>query len=497
MGEHSTAESGSGEHGTAASGSSEHGPGRHAHGRPHESTRPAGILRGDDGFEAAVTDGVFNVIAAATGEPLPLPDAIVFPQTEADVVEIVRAARATGQRIAVRSGGHSWVASTVRGDGVLVDLEAFDGVELDAPAFRATVGAGVRGGELSPQLVAADVAFPVGHCGRPAVGGFLLGGGLGVNWGHWKPACFSIRSLRVVTADGEAVTASPTENDDLFWLARGSGPGFPGVVTAFELELQPLPGAIRVSTWSFPLSDLTAVAAWITDASPRLPTNVELSLVTSGPQRPGGLGADDPHPLVVSVAATVFAADDDEARRALAPLGDGPATGVELLDHAAFLDVPLDQLHVPVDATYPEGARYLADTFWFPGDLVETTALLPDLMAKAPSGRSYVLAGLPANGAGADLVTPGEAAYGMHDTTCLIVYTIWDDPAGDARNRAWLDEVAAALEPTATGNFLSEADIRHRPERVPGSFRAEDWERIQQLRRRFDPNGVFHGYPGE
>ncbi|QJU53954.1 FAD-binding oxidoreductase [Herbiconiux sp. KACC 21604] len=460
-------------------------------------TRPAGLLRGDEGFEAAVVEGVFNVVAAATGEPLRLPEAIVFPQTEADVVEIVRAARETGQRIAVRSGGHSWVASTVRGDGVLVDLEAFDGVELDAPARRATVGAGVRGGDLSPRLVQAGVAFPVGHCGRPAVGGFLLGGGLGVNWGHWKPACFSIRSLRVVTADGEAVTASATENEELFWLARGSGPGFPGVVTAFELELQPLPGAIRVSTWSFPLSDLEAVTAWITDASPALPTNVEVSLVTAGAERPGGLGADDPHPLVVGVAATVFAADDGEAKRALAPLGDGPAAGVEVLDHAAFLDVPLDQLHVPVDATYPEGARYLADTFWFSGDLTAATALLPELMAKAPSGKSYVLAGMPANGRGAELVTPGEAAYGMHDTTSIIVYTVWDDPADDAANRAWLDEVAAALLPTATGHFLSEADIGHRPERVAGSFREEDWPRIQELRRRFDPDGVFHGYPGE
>ncbi len=118
-------------------------------------------------------------------------------------------------------------------------------------------------------------------------------------------------------------------------------------------------------------------------------------------------------------------------------------------------------------------------------------------MERAPSGKSYVLAGMPANGRGADLLPRGEAAYGMHDRTLLIVYVIWDDPAADAANRAWLDEVAAALLPVTTGHFLSESDIRRNPSRVARSFTFADRERVEHLRAAFDPDGLFHGFPGE
>jgi FAD/FMN-containing dehydrogenase len=460
--------------------------------------RPAGLLRGETGFAAAVADGLFNPLGAALAADgrAVTPDAIVFPETEADLVEIVRAATEEGQRLAVRSGGHSWVASSVRGDGILIDLSAFDDVRLDAAARTATVGPAVRGAQLSPLLAAAGLAFPVGHCGNPGVGGFLLGGGLGVNWGHWLPACFSVTRARIVTAEGRVLDASATENADWFWLVRGAGPGFPGIVTEFDLALQPLPAAIRVSTWQFPLGDLDAVSAWITDASPGLPTNVEVSLVTAGPGRPGVRSAEE-SPLVVSVAATVFAGDDTEATAGLEPLGASVPPGVTVLDHVDAAPVAFDALHVPVDATYPDGARYLADTFWTDLDLHDAVAPLAALMERAPSGKSYVLAGMPANGAGADLLPRGVAAYGLHDRTLLIVYVIWDDPADDAANRAWLDEVADALLPVTTGHFLSESDIRHAPSRVARSFTYADRDRVEQLRARFDPNGLFHGYPGE
>ncbi|MFB2597716.1 FAD-binding oxidoreductase [Herbiconiux sp. P17] len=503
----------------------------------HDPERPAGLLRGEPGFSAAVADGMFNALDAALGtatatatatagatatanagstatagataaatagataaeEPTTPgePEAIVFPETEADLVEIVRAATESRQRLAVRSGGHSWVASSVRGDGILVDLSAFDDVHLDVAARTATVGPAVRGAQLSPLLAAEGLAFPVGHCSNPGVGGYLLGGGLGVNWGHWLPACFSVTRVRVVTAEGRVLDATATENADWFWLARGSGPGFPGIVTEFDLALQPLPAAIRVSTWQFPLAELDAVAGWITDASPRLPSNIEVSLVTAGSGRPGGEGHDDPNPLVVGVAATVFADDDAQATAALEPLCASVPLGLTVLDHLDAAPVAFEDLHVPVDATYPEGARYLADTFWTDLDLRDAVAPLTPLMERAPSGKSFVLTGMPANGRGAELLPRGEAAYGMHDRTLLIVYVVWHDPADDAANRGWLDEVADALLPTTTGHFLSESDIRHSPSRVARSFTYADRDRVEQLRAEFDPTALFHGFPGE
>lgn len=275
---------------------------------------PETIRPGDERFEGAVVGGVFNAMVGS-GRP----SAVVRPRTEEQVAQAVREAVAGGQRVAVRSGGHSWVAASVREGGVLIDLGALDGITVDAQRLVATIGPAVRGRMLSAALEAEGLAFPVGHCGDPGVGGFLLGGGLGVNWGAWLPSCFSIRSLRVVTADGELLTASADENSELFWLARGAGPGFPGVVTSIEVELRPAPEAVRVSTWVYPLEDVAAVTRWITEASETLAPNVEVAVATQGPDRAGGSGE---HPLVVSVAATAVIEAGRETD-VLAPLGDG------------------------------------------------------------------------------------------------------------------------------------------------------------------------------
>ncbi|WP_147305355.1 FAD-binding oxidoreductase [Subtercola boreus] len=452
------------------------------------------VARGDAAYHAAVRDPLFNRLV-----PGGTPDAVAYPQSEADLVALVSAARDSGEKLALRSGGHSWVAASVRDDGLLVDLAAFDQVSIDTTARTATVGPAVRGGELGQTLVAVDLAFPVGHCGRPGVGGFLLGGGLGLNWGQWLPSCFSIRSMRVVLASGEVVTASATENADLFWLARGSGPGFPGIVTEFELDLRPLPRDIRLSSWTFDLAHVEAVTEWVSRAVRTLPASVEVSVVLQGPERPDGpatAGGDPDAPThVVSVVAISYTDTEAEAREAFAALDEGPGPGIRPSGHTDRLSVAFDELHVGVDATYPDGHRYLADTFWSPRDLGDLLPRLADLLRRAPSGKTYFLSAMPGHGEGRTLLPVGEAAYGMHDTSLIVPYVIWGDEADDAVNRAWLNEVKAMLEPLSSGHFLSEADLRFSPERSAGSFRTEDWARIQSLTELFDPTGVFHRYP--
>ncbi|GGF27006.1 FAD-binding oxidoreductase [Subtercola lobariae] len=455
-------------------------------------TAPTGsysrLTPGDAGFVEAVSGGLFNSLRV-DGEP----DAVVVPRTEADVVAIVRDAARTATKVAIRSGGHSWVASSVREGSILVDLAAFDAIDVDVEARTARVGPAVRGQRLSKELVAHGLAFPVGHCGNPALGGFLLGGGLGVNWGHWLPSCFSIRSMRVVLSSGEVVVASETSNPELFWLARGSGPGFPGIVTEFELDLQPLPAAIRLSSWMFALADLAAVTSWVTRVSAALPSNVEVSLVVAGPQRPGA--SADSEPFIVGVVATAFTADEAEAAEALHAFATDRGPGVSPLEYLDAVPVAFDTVHEAVDATYPEGYRYLADTFWSPLDLGAALEPLAELITRAPSGVSYILSGMPKNGDGANLVPKGVAAYGMHDKTLVVPYVIWADESDDAANLAWLNELRAVLEPVSSGHFMSEADLRHDASRVSRSFAGDDGERVLRLIRQFDPDSLFCGFP--
>lgn len=72
------------------------------------------------------------------------------------------------------------------------------------------------------------------------MGGYLLNGGWGWNAGEWGPACMSVTGVEMLTADGELVYADGTNNSDLFWAARGAGPGFFVAVTRFDLALKPV-----------------------------------------------------------------------------------------------------------------------------------------------------------------------------------------------------------------------------------------------------------------
>ena len=103
--------------------------------------------------------------------------------------------------------------------------------------MTASVGPGCAGNELVATLAEQELFFPAGHCVGVAVGGYLLQGGFGWNGRVHGPACSSVEAIDVVTADGELIRADAGQNADLLWAARGSGPGFFGVVTRFHLRV--------------------------------------------------------------------------------------------------------------------------------------------------------------------------------------------------------------------------------------------------------------------
>src|SRR5579871_1951980 len=114
---------------------------------PHSFTGP--LLRGGDaGFGEAAVSRIFNERRAARR-----PAAVLRAADAADVAAGVRLAAAEGMRVAVRSGGHSWAAWSLRDDTLLIDLGAFTGMDYDEATGNVTVGPAVRGGmDLDPFL---------------------------------------------------------------------------------------------------------------------------------------------------------------------------------------------------------------------------------------------------------------------------------------------------------------------------------------------------------
>lgn len=192
-----------------------------------------------DVFLSSAWSHVFNSRRAAATR---VPRAVVHATAPAHVSRAVRLAGELGCRVSVRSGGHSWAGWSVRDDAVLIDLGALPGGKHDRSAGGAGAGAGAgleydgrtrvvscppsaTGRQVNGFLEGQGRWFAGGHCPDVGLGGFLLQGGMGWNCKNWGWACESIVGLDAVTADGREVFCSQAENSDLFWAARGSGPG--------------------------------------------------------------------------------------------------------------------------------------------------------------------------------------------------------------------------------------------------------------------------------
>jgi len=151
------------------------------------------------------------------------PAAIVRPLTAEKVATAVRFARDHDLVIAVQSGGHS--AAGLRGpdDGLVIDLSAMRGVEVDPRSRTARANGGAFLGQLDVAAQAHGLVCPVGVVGHTGVAGLTLGGGIGRLQRHFGLTIDNVAAIELVTADGRLVRASETEEPDLFWGLRGAG----------------------------------------------------------------------------------------------------------------------------------------------------------------------------------------------------------------------------------------------------------------------------------
>ena len=157
----------------------------------------------------------------------------------ADVLAAVNFARANQLLVSVRGGGHNVTGNAVC-DGGPDDRPVADEGHPRRPARRTvTAQAGVTWGELDHETQAFGLATTGGQISTTGIAGLTLGGGLGWLMRKCGLVVDNLLSADVVTADGRLLTASATENADLFWGLRGGG-GNLGLVTSFEYRLHPI-----------------------------------------------------------------------------------------------------------------------------------------------------------------------------------------------------------------------------------------------------------------
>jgi FAD/FMN-containing dehydrogenase len=428
--------------------------------------------RRDSGYEAARRGAVWNAFT-----PERYPELILQAASESDCVAAVKLAREKGLKLSVRSGGHSWAGNHLRDGTLLLDLSGLREVEIDAAGMRASAQPGCPGNELDLELEKQGLFFPVGHCPGVAIGGYLLQGGFGWNGRVHGPACQSVVAIDLVTPEGELVTVDEENDPDLFWAARGSGPGFFSVVTRYHLKLYPRPPVIANGIYTYPLDALEEVIPWAREVGPRVPRWMELMVFTH---------RDQGEPEVV-VTAPVLAPSEAEAREALALLESCPANGRAKIAMPYF-PARLEDLYAGVHASYPDDHRYAVDNMWTrasAADLLPGIRRIAETLPEAPSHMLWMNWG--------ESPAREEMAYSVEDEIYIALYAVWQDPAGDEENVEWATGNMKAMEHLASGIQLADENLGRRPANF---VRGENLERLDQLRAERDPEGLFHEWMG-
>jgi FAD/FMN-containing dehydrogenase len=431
------------------------------------------LRQGDAAYEKARQNAVWN-----GRKPNRFPKLIVKATNENDVVEAVRYARANKLKMAVRAGGHSWAGWSVRDEAMLLDLSAMRDIKLDLETGIVSVNPSVKGGdELDPILEPHGLMFAGGHCPSVGVGGFLLQGGMGWNARGWGWAAESVVAIDVVTANGELMRADADQNSDLYWAARGAGPGFFGVVTKFYLQTRARPKALTQSTYLYPTTLHDEVMTWMTNLHSSIATSVEIVVV-------GIIPPEMTEPMLV-VHLLAMVDTYEEAREALLPFETCPVLEQALMRQFAQPTTFAEERREQVRAN-PEGMRFAVDNAWLEGDAQTVVPLMREAFTTLPTAQTFTLWFSMA-----PLRTLPDMALSLQTEVYFAVYTIWQDESEDVPCRAWLANQMQRLEPVTAGQYLGDSDLGVRPLRFISN---EAFAKLEQLRKKYDPENLFHSY---
>jgi FAD/FMN-containing dehydrogenase len=373
----------------------------------------------------------------------------------------------------------------------MIDLAGLDQiVSIDRDARSAIVQPMVSNRELQRALNAHGLSYPTGHCPHVKLSGYLLAGGLAWNQGIWGEGFESVEAIELVTPDGELITASEDRNPEYFWVARGAGSGLFAVAVRYHLRLYPLPRAIWTSSYHFEFADAEAVARWLASIAEQIASQVELNLFLV--QAPQGLAerCQQTNGKVCLVTATAFAESEPQALSVLEPLRACPvaapiaATGDEPTDFPSLFDLSASM--------WPEFHRSRVDAMYYNTNLADLVAATRDHFLTTPSQASLLLF---------DVFTgpnvpgpPPDAAFSMRAKLYGGPWTMWSEPSDDAANVAWHARCVDLLEPMSAGHYIGESDFVTHPEFAERAFSPASWERLTELRHKYDPHGLFFSF---
>jgi FAD/FMN-containing dehydrogenase len=403
----------------------------------------------------------------------------------ADVAAAVRFARDHDLEIAIRGGGHNVAGTAVCDDGLVIDLSAMRGVQVDPAGRRAWVQGGALWGDVDRETQSHGLATTGGIVSHTGVAGLTLGGGIGWLMRKHGLAVDNLVAADVVTADGELRRASDDEHPDLFWALRGGGGNF-GAVTSFEFRLHSVGPTVLAGPIFWDASDAVEVLRFyrdfVRDAPDELGTVVRFGTAPPLPAIPEHL-----HWRPVVMVGACYAGPIEDGEQQLRPLRAFGSPLLDLIGHAPYVG-----FQSALDSTVVHGWRY----YWKATHLPELRDDLIDVLVEhafaSSSPRSYA-AMFHLKGA-VSRVAAGATAFGNRQASHAITLdAVWrtGEDFGD-RETAWAKGFFAALGRFREGVYVNFLGGDEEPNRVREAYGPSVFERLVHVKTKYDPDNVFH-----
>lgn len=428
------------------------------------------------------------------------PQAIAYCASASDVAVCLGFAQDNALPIAARSGGHSAGGYSTT-PGLVIDVSGLNSVSLGQGS--ATIGPGAELVDITNTLAPAGLAISGGYCPTVAAGGFLQGGGVGLFTRSMGIASDKVTSAQVVLANGRVVTASPQEHSDLYWALRGGGGGNFGVVTSYTFTPSPLTDiAIGQLFWPYDqaLDFLDGWTTWLADAPWTIGSGTRIMLPDAAPGNVPVVAL-----LLGGVDPSVFGAEVD---RLVSIIGHAPASQQILtapyqpilMNLYGCASKTVDECHL-ITSAFP-GAELPRAAFGLERGRMFSQEMPRDGWAKALAileterlaGQDHELQVTGLGGAASAL--PRTATAYVHRDARFMVNFLASNLTGPVSDEAkaaaerFVDAGFAVLDPYSNGesyqNFIDS--------RLPDwkrSYYAENYPRLKQVKRRYDPHNLF------
>jgi hypothetical protein len=414
------------------------------------------------------------------------PALIVSCAGTADVADAVNFAREQGLAVAVRGGGHSIAGLSAIDGGMLIDLAAMRGVQVDPDARVARVEGGALWADVDRETQAFGLATPGGVVSDTGVAGLTLGGGYG--WLRRKHGLSSdnVLEAEVVGADGEVRKASADSNPDLYWALRGGGGNF-GIVTSFTFRLHPVGPEVAFAATFYPIEEVSDVLRGWREYVEQAPNEVTSVCVTitfpANPEMPEAV-----HDRPVAIIGGVYAGDVEEGMKVMQPLRE---LGTVLFDMSG--PTPFTAVQQGFDPLFPRGeqraywkSQYLDE---LPDDAIDAiSARAKDRPAPLTMVNTFLMGGAIAE------VGEEDTAFSERKPSYMVsIDGIWTDAAEDADRVAWIRSTWEEVKEFGTGgvylNFTGlageDADAG-----VDSAF-GRNLKRLAEVKAKYDPENFF------